>query len=93
LGRLTIVPTKPYDQAEIEAIVKVRTGAEGVRLSPESVEELGKIGTTTSLRYVMQLLTPAKVLSQLNGRDTIDVSDVDECKSLFLYAGHSVDAS
>jgi DNA helicase TIP49 (TBP-interacting protein) len=89
LDRLLIIPTKAYDQKEIEAIVKVRADAEGVQLSKEAIEELGKIGTTASLRYVMQLLTPAKVLCQLNGRDTIQVSDITESTELFLDAKRS----
>ncbi|KAI6191707.1 Pontin [Aphelenchoides bicaudatus] len=84
LDRLLIIPTKPYSQKEIEAIVKVRADAEGVQLSKEAIEELGKIGANASLRYVMQLLTPAKVLCQLNGRDTIQVSDITESTELFL---------
>lgn len=64
--------------------MKVRADAEGVQLSKEAIEELGKVGANASLRYVMQLLTPAKVLCQLNGRDTIQVSDITESTDLFL---------
>jgi len=89
LDRLLIIPTRPYNQNEIEAIVKVRADAEGVQLSEDAVKELGKVGTNSSLRYVMQLLTPAKVLSTLNGRDTIQVSDITESTELFLDAKRS----
>lgn len=60
-------------------------------MSEEAIKELGKIGTTASLRYVMQLLTPAKVLCHLNGRDTIEVSDVAEATDLFLDVKRSAD--
>ncbi|KAI6209551.1 DNA helicase [Aphelenchoides besseyi] len=60
----------------IEEIVKVRADAEGVNLSPAALNELSVIGKNSSLRYVMQLLTPAKVLCHINGRDTIETSEM-----------------
>lgn len=93
LDRLLIVHTRQYDKAEIAAIVKVRADAEGVNLSAESLEKLSKTGKETSLRYVMQLLTPAKVIAQLNGRDIIEPSDIDDCTTLFLDAKSSAKIS
>ncbi|CAD5234688.1 unnamed protein product [Bursaphelenchus xylophilus] len=84
LDRLLIVHTKPYDRNEIASIVKVRADAEGVKLDQKSIEKLSNVGREASLRYVMQLLTPAKVLAQLNGRDTIEPQDVEDCEKLFL---------
>lgn len=85
LDRLLIVHTKQYDRKEVEAvcllvevwktvviqIVRLRAEAEGVTLSKDALDRLSKIGKDSSLRYVMQLLTPANVLAKLNGRDSI----------------------
>lgn len=37
----------------------------------------------TFLRYVVQLLTPSKLLAQMSGRDTITKQDVDEVRYSF----------
>ncbi|KAI6205464.1 RuvB-like helicase [Aphelenchoides besseyi] len=63
LDRLVIVSTKPYVQEEIKSIVKVRADAEGVSLSAAALNELA-------------LLTPAKVLCHINGRDTIETREM-----------------
>ena len=51
----------------------MRADAEGVKLSKQAISKLGEIGVEASLRYVMQLLTPAKILCQLSGRELIEV--------------------
>ena len=40
----------------------------------------------STLRYAVQLLTPAKVLVNTNGKDTITKEDVEELDSLFYDA-------
>lgn len=40
-------------------------------------------------RYAVQLLNPAYRLAQLNGREEIDVSDIQEVECLFLNAKQS----
>ncbi|KAI6244055.1 RuvB-like helicase [Aphelenchoides fujianensis] len=86
LDRLVIVSTKPYKREEIKAIVKLRADAEGVNLSAEAWRGSAR---APLFRYVMQLLTPAKVLCHINGRDTIEVADVSESHDLFLDAKRS----
>jgi len=50
---------------------------------------LGEIGSTTSLRYAIQLLTPSNILARINGRSAITKGDIEECFSLFLDAKKS----
>lgn len=73
LDRILIVTTKPYKMDEIMAIVKIRAEAEAVRLEDAALTLLGEIGSRASLRYVVQLLTPAKLLAEVYGRDTVSV--------------------
>jgi RuvB-like protein 1 (pontin 52) len=68
LDRLLIVRTLPYNLTEIVEIVAIRPATEGIQLDEEALALLGSIGQTT-LRYVMQLITPARILAQTNGRD------------------------
>jgi len=37
-------------------------------------------------RYALQLLTPASILAQLNGRTQIELEDIGEMRELFLDA-------
>jgi DNA helicase TIP49 (TBP-interacting protein) len=54
-------------------IIQIRAEAEGVRLSPDALGRLCEIGKRASLRYTMQLLTPAKLLNHIGGRETVEV--------------------
>jgi len=47
-------------------------------------------GKKSSLRYALQLLTPASILVQLAGRSQIELEDIGEMTELFLDAKTSV---
>jgi RuvB-like protein 1 (pontin 52) len=40
-------------------------------LDEDALAELGKIGARTSLRYVVLLLTPSKILAETQGKTSI----------------------
>uniref|UniRef100_A0A1I8EG93 RuvB-like helicase n=1 Tax=Wuchereria bancrofti TaxID=6293 RepID=A0A1I8EG93_WUCBA len=86
LDRILIIVTKPYKIDEILAIVKIRAEAEGVKLDEDALAYLSNLGADTSLRYVVQLLTPAKLLAQVNSRDNVTKEDVRQCAELFIDA-------
>ena len=48
-------------------IMSIRAVTEGIELEDDALAELGKIGAKTSLRYVVQLLTPCKILADSQG--------------------------
>ena len=60
LSRLLIVPTTPYDAEEIKRIVQVRATTEGVQLTSDALDTISGHGVRVSLRYCLQLLTPAR---------------------------------
>ncbi len=91
LDRLLIIPTKPYKPEEIREILKIRADEEEIALTDEALEELVKIGAESSLRYAAQLLEPAKIIAESNGRDTITVEDVRRAKELFIDVKQSVE--
>lgn len=66
--------------------MKIRSDAEGVELDGSALEMLSDIGSTSSLRYVVQLLTPAKLMAHINGREFVTESDIKECSELFIDA-------
>lgn len=89
LDRLLIIRTLPYSRSEIEQIVKLRATTEGLQIEDEALSALGELGTKTTLRYVVQLLTPASLTAKVNERTIIKKEDVEEVGSLFLDAKSS----
>jgi len=82
LDRVLTVFTRKYNTQEIKSIISIRAHAEGVSLTPAALDKLASKGADTSLRYVMQLLTPCKLL---NLKDTpVDVDVVDQVMDLFI---------
>lgn len=89
LDRIMIVRTLPYSQNETVQILKIRAQTEGIQISDEALNHLGEVGVKTTLRYAVQLLTPANILAKINGRDTISLDDVQEINELFYDAKSS----
>ncbi|KPI43179.1 RuvB-like helicase 1 [Cyphellophora attinorum] len=89
LNRLLIVPTHPYNAEEVSLIIKLRAKLEGLALSDGALQKVSEHGTKVSLRYALQLLTPASILSKVNGRTEIAADDVAECEDLFIDARRS----
>jgi RuvB-like protein 1 (pontin 52) len=86
LDRVLIVKTIPYTTEEIVQIVTVRANTEKVVLTPTGLECLGEIGKKTSLRYVIQLLTPAQIYAATFGRTEVTADDIQEVAKLFFDA-------
>ncbi|KEF57622.1 RuvB-like helicase 1 [Exophiala aquamarina CBS 119918] len=89
LARLLIIPTHPYNASEIQTIIRLRAKTEGVVISEAAIEKVALHGTTVSLRYALQLLTPSSILAKVNGRTEISPADVTECEDLFIDARRS----
>merc|ERR1712139_474484 len=89
LDRLVIIRTMPYAVDEIMQVVGIRAQTEGLEIEEDALVQLGEIGANTSLRYVVQLLTPASVLAKTNGREAITREDIEEIDSLFYDAKSS----
>jgi RuvB-like protein 1 (pontin 52) len=84
LDRMLIVPTLPYSVDEMIAICQIRAATEQMEVSPEAFVLLGAIGQKTSLRYATQLLTPAKLIAETQGRSQILPEDLEQVDDLFL---------
>ncbi len=89
LARLLIIPTHPYNASEVQTIIRLRAKTEGLSLSEAALEKVAQHGTSVSLRYALQLLTPCSILAKVNGRSEIAVEDVAECEDLFIDARRS----
>ncbi|KIM40643.1 hypothetical protein M413DRAFT_446064 [Hebeloma cylindrosporum] len=62
----------------------LRATVEGLKLGAGVTDRLAAQGESSSLRYVLQLLTPALILAQLAGRTQIELEDIGEMTDLFL---------
>ncbi|EON67741.1 RuvB-like helicase 1 [Coniosporium apollinis CBS 100218] len=89
LARLLIVPTHPYAPDEVRSIISTRAKTEGLSVEERALEKVSELGVRVSLRYALQLLTPASVLASVGGRKEVQVADVEECEGLFLDARRS----
>jgi len=86
LDRLMIIRTLPYSLQEIVQILSIRATTEGISLEESALALLGQIGTKTSLRYAIQLMTPSRILAKTNGRTNISKDDIQEIGLLFVDA-------
>jgi RuvB-like protein 1 (pontin 52) len=83
LDRMLIIRTMPYSLEEMVQIVSIRAETESIQVEEEALAAMGEIGARTSLRYAVQLLTPANILAQTAGRELIRAADVEEVDELF----------
>lgn len=84
LDRLVIIPTLPYGIKEIEQIIKLHVQIEGLQVEEDAPTALSEIGSDTTLRYAVQLLTPAAQTCKVNGRTSITKEDITDINALFL---------
>ncbi|KAH3677248.1 hypothetical protein WICPIJ_009015 [Wickerhamomyces pijperi] len=89
LDRLLIIRTLPYSVDEIKVIIEKRSRVEKLAITAEALSLLAQQGSETSLRYALQLLTPAGVLCRALGRNEVTVEDIEESRDLFLDAKRS----
>lgn len=89
LARLLIIPTNAYDPDEVKLIVRQRARTEGLAITEPALDKVAEHGVKVSLRYALQLLTPASILARVGGRKEIEVVDVAECEDLFIDARRS----
>ncbi|MCS7128850.1 MAG: hypothetical protein NZ877_06275 [Sulfolobales archaeon] len=87
---MLIIPTRPYSEDEIREIIKIRAEEEEISLSNEALKVLVETGSSTSLRYAVQLLQPARIVAESEGRSAISVEDVERAKKLFIDVSQSV---
>merc|ERR1712100_57006 len=86
LDRMLIIRTMPYSVEEMTQIIAIRAQTEGIEADEESVAALAEIGARASLRYAVQLLTPSRIMAEVQGRDSVVAGDCEEIDELFFDA-------
>lgn len=89
LDRLLIIKTVPYSLQETMQILSIRAGVEGTNIEESALALLSQNAMKTSLRYAAQLLTPANIVAQMNGKSVITKDEIEEMFSLVLDAKKS----
>lgn len=89
IDRLLIIRTLPYTSEEIKSIIDRRSRTESSPLSPEALDLLAQTAAETSMRYALQLLAPAYILTEIRKGQEISLQDIEESKLLFLDARRS----
>ncbi|WVR07275.1 RuvB-like helicase 1 [Kwoniella sp. DSM 27419] len=89
LDRCMIVKTALYNRDEIRKVVEMRCKVESITVTPEALDKLADEGEGSSLRYALQLLTPASILARNKGKTEVGVEDIAELGELFLDAKRS----
>merc|ERR1711862_1004240 len=84
LDRMIIVRTLPYNSDEMVQILSLRATVEQIEIEESALRLLSDIGARTSLRYAVQMLTPARIVAETFGRMAIAEDDVKDVDKLFL---------
>lgn len=84
LDRMLIVRTMPYSVEEMVQIMSIRASVEGIEVDDAALQVLGEVGGRSSLRYSVQMLTPARIIAETAGRTKIAESDIREVDELFF---------
>lgn len=63
----------------------------GLQIDEEALNVLSEVGSKTTLRYAVQLLTPAAISAKMSGRQNVTIvkEDIKDIGDLFLDAKSS----
>jgi len=86
LDRIMIIKMLPYSAEDMMQILKIRADTESIPVDEEALAKLSEIGTETTLRYIVQMLTPAFLLARIAGKEAVGLDEVEEIQELFMDA-------
>ncbi|XP_046660434.1 ruvB-like 2 [Homalodisca vitripennis] len=89
LDRMVIIATSPYEETELKEILKIRCEEEDCEMTDDALLVLTRIAKETSLRYAIQLITTASLVSRKRKSTEVSIDDVKRVYSLFLDEGRS----
>merc|ERR1712216_887340 len=84
LDRMLIISTVAYSAKDIRKILDIRAEEEDVEMTDPAKELLTKIGTDSSLRYAIHLITVANLVAMKRKAQEVDVQDIRKVYSLFV---------
>merc|ERR1719231_1139546 len=84
LDRMLIISTKPYNEAQTRQIIDIRAEEEDVEMTDDAKALLTKIGTESSLRYALHLITTAHLVCTKRKGHEVNMQDIRKVYSLFV---------
>merc|ERR1712224_438958 len=84
LDRMLIISTQPYSESETRRIIDIRAEEEDVEMDDDSKTLLTKIGTESSLRYALHLITAANLVCLKRKGQEVSMQDIRKVYSLFV---------
>jgi len=91
VDRAVIIATQEYDPESIREILQLRCEEEKVKMEKEAIEKLTQIGSKSSLRYSVQLLSLAAQNAKTLKREKVTVEDVERVDKLFMDIGEAAE--
>merc|ERR1711985_24085 len=90
LDRLLIINTDPYTADEVKRILEIRCQEEDVEMTEDAIALLTRIGTDTTLRYAIHMITAAHLVCLKRQRTEVDIQDIKKVYTLFMDLKRSV---
>merc|ERR1719377_289068 len=84
LDRMLIISTQPYSEDETRHIIDIRAEEEDVEMTDDAKALLTKIGTESSLRYALHLITTAHLVCTKRKGHEVNMQDIRKVYSLFV---------
>lgn len=91
LDRMVIITTNSYSEQELRKIIQIRCEEEDVEMEDDAIAQLTRLGSATSLRYALQLITTANLVAQKRKSATVSVADIRKVYLLFIDLRRSVE--
>jgi len=90
LDRMLIINTDPYTSEEVQRILTIRCEEEDVEMTEDAMALLTRIGTDTTLRYAIHMITAAHLVCQKRQGSEVDIQDIKRVYTLFMDLKRSV---
>merc|ERR1711959_271303 len=90
LDRMLIINTDPYTNEEVQRILTIRCEEEDVEMTEDAIALLTRIGTDTTLRYAIHMITAAHLVCQKRQGTEVDIQDIKRVYTLFMDLKRSV---
>ncbi len=91
IDRSVIIATQEYDPESIKEILRIRSDEERVKLNKQALETLTKVGSKSSLRYSVQLLSLAAQNAKTMKHKKVTAEDVRRVDKLFMDIGEAAE--
>ena len=91
IDRSVIIATQQYDAESVREILRIRSKEEKVTIDDNALEKLTEIGSSSSLRYAVQLLSLSAQNSKVMKRERVTIEDVERVDSLFMDVGEAAE--